>query len=93
MTTLNTNLNVAGIPENIAVLNPLPVGKTQFRDVTLGDINLLYETAMTGTKHKTKIFIARVSGESSTMTVVRYEDTEVSLFKYSWRRSMLLVPI
>jgi hypothetical protein len=40
----------------------------------LGDINLLYETAMSSKVKKVKVFTARISGEPSSMTVVKYED-------------------
>jgi hypothetical protein len=44
----------------------------------MGDINLLYETAMSSTVYKVKVFTARVSGEPSLMTVAKYEDDEAS---------------
>jgi hypothetical protein len=37
-------------------------------------MNLLYETALSSKVHKIKVFTARISGEPSLMTVVKYED-------------------
>jgi hypothetical protein len=55
----------------------------QFRRIALGEINLLYETGMSNKVHKVKVFTARISGESSLMTVAKYEDrNEASLFVY-----------
>ncbi|KAJ6541506.1 hypothetical protein B0H19DRAFT_1381163 [Mycena capillaripes] len=65
-----TNLNVNGILSSVAGLQSIP----QFRDVALGDINLLYQTAITNKIHKIKVFVAQISGEHTTMTVARYED-------------------
>ncbi|KAJ7744120.1 hypothetical protein B0H16DRAFT_1463343 [Mycena metata] len=48
--------------------------RPQFRHVALGDINLLYETSISSKVYKIKIFVARISGEPSPMTVVKYED-------------------
>ncbi|KAF8187280.1 hypothetical protein K438DRAFT_1764905 [Mycena galopus ATCC 62051] len=47
---------------------------SQFRRIALGEINLLYETALTSKVHKVRVFTARISGESSPMTVAKYED-------------------
>jgi hypothetical protein len=46
----------------------------QFRQVALGEINLLYETAVSSRAYKVKVFTARISGESSLMTVANYDD-------------------
>ncbi|KAJ7729589.1 hypothetical protein B0H16DRAFT_1586638 [Mycena metata] len=72
VTTINTNLNVIGIQSSVAGLQ-IP-RNPQFRNVALGDINLLYQTAITNKIHKINIFVARISGEHSTMTVAKYED-------------------
>ncbi|KAF7347102.1 hypothetical protein MVEN_01464300 [Mycena venus] len=75
VTVINTNFNVAGIQNSVAGLQSIP-RNPDFRNVALGDINLLYETAMGSKLHKIKIFVARISGEPSAMTVVRYEDEQ-----------------
>ncbi|KAJ7831023.1 hypothetical protein B0H14DRAFT_3872387 [Mycena olivaceomarginata] len=72
MTTINTNLNVIGMQNNMVTPHS-PVRRTDFRDVALGDINLLYEAPMGSKLHKIKMFVARISGEQSTMTVAKYE--------------------
>ncbi|KAF8147137.1 hypothetical protein K438DRAFT_1780230 [Mycena galopus ATCC 62051] len=36
----------------------------KFRRIALGEINLLYETALTSKAHKVRVFTARISGES-----------------------------
>ncbi|KAJ6494313.1 hypothetical protein C8R45DRAFT_176100 [Mycena sanguinolenta] len=69
MTTLNTNLNVTRIQNTVSTAY-----ETGFRNVALGDINLLYEMEMGNKVRKLKIFVARISGEPSTMTVAKYED-------------------
>ncbi|KAJ7436333.1 hypothetical protein FB451DRAFT_1307514 [Mycena latifolia] len=73
--TINTNLNVADIQKSLTAI-PSPHSGAQFRHVALGDINLLCETPMTNKIHKIKIFTARISGESSIMTVAKYEDEQ-----------------
>lgn len=79
MTTINTNLSVTAIQDSIAPL-PASTSPNEFRNVALGDINLLYETAMSSKMQNIKVFVARISGEPSVMTVAKYEDeTEVSL--------------
>ncbi|KAJ7026249.1 hypothetical protein C8F04DRAFT_1297874 [Mycena alexandri] len=73
MTTINTHLNVIGIHKSIAT--PEASSSTLgFRNIALGDINLLYDTAMRNKTQKVKIFIARISGEASLMTVAQYEN-------------------
>jgi hypothetical protein len=42
----------------------------------MGDINLLYETTMSSTVYKIKIFTARIAGELSSMTVAKYEEDD-----------------
>jgi hypothetical protein len=82
MTTINTNLNVIGMQNNMATPHS-PVRRTDFRDVALGDINLLYEAPMGSKLHKIKMFVARISGEQSIMTVAKYENgNEVSIDLY-----------
>ncbi|KAJ7708459.1 hypothetical protein B0H16DRAFT_1823356 [Mycena metata] len=54
----------------------------QFRNIALGDINLLNETAV-NKGSKTKVFIARVFREPSLMTIVEYEDE-------TWKRDLEL---
>ncbi|KAF7341587.1 hypothetical protein MSAN_02055800 [Mycena sanguinolenta] len=73
MATINTNLNVIRIQNSVSPSHGLP-RETGFRNVALGDINLLYETEMGNKVRKLKIFVARISGETSTMTVAKYED-------------------
>ncbi|KAJ7804644.1 hypothetical protein B0H14DRAFT_2883501 [Mycena olivaceomarginata] len=73
MTAINTNLNIVGIHKIVTASRSSP-STPGFRDVAVGDINLLYQTAMRSETHKVKIFIARISGEPSPMTVAQYED-------------------
>lgn len=40
----------------------------------MGEINLLYETAVSSKVYKVKVFTARISGDSALMTVAKYED-------------------
>jgi hypothetical protein len=45
----------------------------------MGDVNLLYETAIENKIRRIKIFKAQIVGESSAMTVAKYEnDQEVN---------------
>ncbi|KAJ6527816.1 hypothetical protein B0H19DRAFT_1083900 [Mycena capillaripes] len=79
--TIDTNLNVADIQKSMSALqetNPF----SQFRRVALGDINLLYETAMSSKVYKIKVFTARISGEPSLMTVAKYEDDNEVFYTY-----------
>ncbi|KAJ7161884.1 hypothetical protein C8R43DRAFT_315936 [Mycena crocata] len=85
MATLETNVNVAGIRENLSVSQNPPCfleGIGRFRNLLLGDINLISETPM---KSKIKIFTARIAGEPSIMTVAKYENDEDK-----WRRDLRL---
>ncbi|KAJ7112037.1 hypothetical protein C8R43DRAFT_1040973 [Mycena crocata] len=82
MTAINTNLKVAAIQKTIPcfrddAFDPGCVG--QFRNVAVGDINLLYETPISSRVHKIKVFTARISGEPSLMTVAKYEDGDDKL--------------
>ncbi|KAJ7907222.1 hypothetical protein B0H13DRAFT_699088 [Mycena leptocephala] len=74
--TIDTNFNVASIQKSVATLQETcPIAhQPEFRRIALGDINLLYETAMSSKVYKVKVFTARISGEPSSMTVVKYED-------------------
>ncbi|KAJ6559953.1 hypothetical protein B0H19DRAFT_1375889 [Mycena capillaripes] len=73
--TIDTNVTVARIQKS--VFAPQETRQSsQFRHVALGDINLLYENAMNNKVHRIKIFTARISGETSTMTVAKYEDED-----------------
>ncbi|KAJ7336866.1 hypothetical protein DFH08DRAFT_964824 [Mycena albidolilacea] len=73
---IDTNLTVAQIQKDVtAVQESSPITHIhQFRRVAVGDINLLYETAMSSKVYKVKVFTARISGEASLMTVSKYED-------------------
>ncbi|KAJ6543093.1 hypothetical protein B0H19DRAFT_1077108 [Mycena capillaripes] len=84
VTTINTNLNVTEIQNSIAALQLIP-GTPDFRNVALGDINLIYETAMGSKIRKIKIFVARISGESSAMTVVKYDDEVEHRYPHVWQ--------
>lgn len=45
----------------------------------MGDVNLLYETAIENKVRRIKIFKAQIVGETSAMTVAKYEnDQEVN---------------
>ncbi|KAJ7200779.1 hypothetical protein GGX14DRAFT_400387 [Mycena pura] len=85
ITTINTHLNVIGIHQTIAVpeASAFELG---VRKVALGDINLLYDTAIRSKTNRVKILIARISGEPSTMTVAQYEDAENSYLYQSTAR-------
>ncbi|KAJ6553325.1 hypothetical protein B0H19DRAFT_1263719 [Mycena capillaripes] len=72
--TLDINLNVADIHKSMSALRETNTSSLQFRRIALGDINLLYETALSSKVHKIKVFTARISGEPSLMTVAKYED-------------------
>jgi hypothetical protein len=75
-------LNVIGIHKSIAAPEASP-SMLGFRNIALGDINLLYDTAMRNKTQRVKIFIARISGEASLMTVAQYENgAEVSVDFY-----------
>ncbi|KAJ7089923.1 hypothetical protein C8R44DRAFT_861348 [Mycena epipterygia] len=89
LATIDTNLNVAEIQQSMALIQStraIPsTARDQFRHVALGEINLLYETSMRNKIHKIKIFKARISGETSPMTVAQYDDeTE------KWERDLAL---
>ncbi|KAJ7895214.1 hypothetical protein B0H14DRAFT_2681616 [Mycena olivaceomarginata] len=73
---IDTNLTLAQIQKDVtAAQESSPITHIhQFRRVAVGDINLLYETAMSSKVYKVKVFTARISGESSLMTVAKYED-------------------
>ncbi|KAJ7736326.1 hypothetical protein B0H14DRAFT_502629 [Mycena olivaceomarginata] len=72
--TIQTNLKVASIQKSVCALEENCPTAHQFRRIALGDINLLYETAMSSNLYKVKVFSARISGEPSLMTVAKYED-------------------
>ncbi|KAJ7448968.1 hypothetical protein FB451DRAFT_1567112 [Mycena latifolia] len=82
--TINTNINVTDIQRSFAAIQS-PHSRAQFRQVALGDINLLYETPMTNRVHQIKMFTARISGEGSTMTIAKYEDE-----KEKWKQDLAL---
>ncbi|KAJ7268430.1 hypothetical protein C8J57DRAFT_345144 [Mycena rebaudengoi] len=78
LTTIETNLNVITSQKrgNILQMAQFPPNAGQFRHIVLGDINLLYECALTSRVYKIKVFTARISGQTSPMTVVKYENEE-----------------
>ncbi|KAJ7713983.1 hypothetical protein B0H16DRAFT_1619626 [Mycena metata] len=71
LATLKTHRQVSSIYTN---MGPVHRFRTHFRHVAFGDINLLYETSTPSKAYKIKVFAARVWGEASLMTVVKYED-------------------
>ncbi|KAJ7671986.1 hypothetical protein B0H14DRAFT_3070086 [Mycena olivaceomarginata] len=73
---IDTNVNVASIQKTVSANQETCPIAQQFRRIKMGDINLLYETAMSSMVYKVKVFTARVSGEPSLMTVAKYEDDE-----------------
>ncbi|KAF7369613.1 hypothetical protein MVEN_00292100 [Mycena venus] len=73
---IDTNVNLASIQKTVSANQETCPIAQQFRRITMGDINLLYETAMSSAVYKVKVFTARVSGESSLMTLAKYEDVE-----------------
>ncbi|KAJ7801000.1 hypothetical protein B0H14DRAFT_2615691 [Mycena olivaceomarginata] len=65
---------------SVSALQKTATPPQEFRRIAVGDINLLYETAMSSEVYKVKAFTPRVSGEPSLMTVAKYEDeNEASL--------------
>ncbi|KAJ7895221.1 hypothetical protein B0H14DRAFT_2681650, partial [Mycena olivaceomarginata] len=72
---IDTNLTLAQIQKNVtAAQESSPITRIhQFSRVAVGDINLLYETAMSSKVYKVKVFTARISGESSLMTNERWK--------------------
>ncbi|KAJ7359593.1 hypothetical protein DFH08DRAFT_932046 [Mycena albidolilacea] len=72
--TIDINLNVADIHKSMSALHETNRSSDQFRRIALGDINLLYETALSSKVHKIKVFTAQISGEPFPMTVAKYED-------------------
>ncbi|KAJ7610751.1 hypothetical protein DFH06DRAFT_1147992 [Mycena polygramma] len=72
--TINTNMHVTGI-EKVLAIGEARSMVNQFRQVALGDINLIHEVTA-GTVQKIKIFTAQISGEPSTMTVAQYPDDD-----------------
>ncbi|KAJ7364405.1 hypothetical protein DFH08DRAFT_1016759 [Mycena albidolilacea] len=75
-TMIDTNLSVARIRQSMTAVHEIPPIPRihQFRRVAVGDINLLYETAVSSKVYKVKVFTARISGETTLMTVAKYED-------------------
>ncbi|KAJ6601876.1 hypothetical protein DFH09DRAFT_1069425 [Mycena vulgaris] len=73
MMPINTHLHVIGIHQSIAApeASPFTLG---FRNTGLGNINLLYDTAMRNKTQRVNIFIARISGEAPLITVAQYEN-------------------
>ncbi|KAF8179711.1 hypothetical protein K438DRAFT_1977080 [Mycena galopus ATCC 62051] len=65
---------MADIRKSLLALQENNTSSHQFRRIALGDINLLYETALSNKARKIKMFTARISGEPSLMTVAKYED-------------------
>ncbi|KAJ7757339.1 hypothetical protein DFH07DRAFT_772821 [Mycena maculata] len=88
LATIGTHINVADIQNNYADMNMQHAHSTstsqagealildQFRNVALGEINLLYEIPVRNALYKIKIFTARISGESQALTVAKYEDED-----------------
>ncbi|KAF7329381.1 hypothetical protein MKEN_00199700 [Mycena kentingensis (nom. inval.)] len=68
---------ISAVRLNLAV-NSLAVSAQpalgQFRDVPLGDIDLLYKSTLASNTHGIKLFTARIAGISGAMTVVQYTD-------------------
>ncbi|KAJ7714608.1 hypothetical protein B0H16DRAFT_1742529 [Mycena metata] len=79
---IDTNLHVTETHNTIAAHRRPRYVVEQFRNIALGDINLLNETAV-NKESKTRVFTARVFGEPSLMTVVEYEDD-------TWKRDLEL---
>ncbi|KAJ7051434.1 hypothetical protein C8F01DRAFT_1237112 [Mycena amicta] len=71
--TVDVNLTVKSLvpPSNIEV------EKSLFRNISLGDINLLYESPLSNNIHKIKVFTAKIAPESSLMTVAKYDDEDM----------------
>ncbi|KAF8187377.1 hypothetical protein K438DRAFT_1972996 [Mycena galopus ATCC 62051] len=71
VTTIDTNIKPFAFASTHFTY---PCIHLQFRHIALGDINLLYETAMASKVNRIKMFTARIAGEPSLMTVAKYED-------------------
>ncbi|KAJ7867612.1 hypothetical protein B0H13DRAFT_2351880 [Mycena leptocephala] len=71
---MEANLNTYRITESLANFNRKPASTLQFRSIPLGDINLLRDIAPSMGPQKIKIYIARINGEHSNMTVVQYRE-------------------
>ncbi|KAJ7152081.1 hypothetical protein C8R46DRAFT_484209 [Mycena filopes] len=81
---LRSNFIVATISSGVAQLPAPPSLQTAFRRIALGDINLLYEAPMSSRVYQIKIYVARISGESSLKTVVKYEN----LHDEKWKQDL-----
>ncbi|KAK7042802.1 hypothetical protein R3P38DRAFT_3260739 [Favolaschia claudopus] len=71
--TLNSNLHIANIQRTVTGVENVSSQKSEFRQIALGDVNLLHEIAISGKANAVKVFIARVTGQPSLMTVAQYE--------------------
>ncbi|KAF8183091.1 hypothetical protein K438DRAFT_2165090 [Mycena galopus ATCC 62051] len=89
--TLDTNFNVADVHNRLGAI-PIIQNATmpaQYRQLIMGDVNLLYESAMENKVRRIKIFTARIAGEAFPMTVATYEEEpewQKDLALYSGRR-------
>ncbi|KAJ7820087.1 hypothetical protein B0H14DRAFT_3472579 [Mycena olivaceomarginata] len=72
LATLNTNLGVADVLGRLAAISHIQA----FRQIAMGDVNLLYETAIENKVRRIKIFKAQIVGETSAMTVAKYENDQ-----------------
>ncbi|KAK7000335.1 hypothetical protein R3P38DRAFT_2561626 [Favolaschia claudopus] len=78
--TMNTNFNVVDMRR--ACSGPVTTSRkpslvfSEFRQISLGDINLLYEVSPRSAS-RVKLSIARVSGQDSPMTVAQYHDNDL----------------
>ncbi|KAJ7931124.1 hypothetical protein B0H13DRAFT_857969 [Mycena leptocephala] len=74
VSAMEANLNTYRITESLADFDRKPASTLQFRSIPLGDINLLRDIAPSMGPQKIKIYIARINGEHSNMTVVQYRE-------------------
>ncbi|KAJ7152121.1 hypothetical protein C8R46DRAFT_484919 [Mycena filopes] len=83
LTSLEIHETVAVISRGGAAQAPDPL-RTGFRDISPGDINLLYEAPMSSRVYQIKVYVARIFGETSLKTVVKYENPQDE----KWKRDL-----
>ncbi|KAJ7111382.1 hypothetical protein C8R44DRAFT_985519, partial [Mycena epipterygia] len=80
---IGANLTASEIHQGVCELRGRGDSTPQFRNISLGDINLLHSIARSS--ERIGIYTARIHGEGSKMTVVKYEDE-----KAKWERDLAL---
>ncbi|KAJ7110589.1 hypothetical protein C8R44DRAFT_800292 [Mycena epipterygia] len=80
---IGANLTASQIHQGLSEMRGEPESTPQFRNIPLGDINLLRGIARSS--ERIGIYTGRIHGEGSKMTVVKYEDE-----KAKWERDLAL---